>query len=121
MDVSVVMSTRNRGASVIPAVESVLRDQGCCWEVILVDQSTDNATELALDAAGLLADRRLVYQRTTTRGVSKGRNVGIGLARGEIIAIPDDDCVVPPGWAAEYLARFRAAPELSMIFAAVRA
>jgi glycosyltransferase involved in cell wall biosynthesis len=121
MDVSVVMSTRNRGASVIPAVESVLRDQGCNWELILVDQSTDNTTELALDEARLLADPRLIYHRTPTRGVSRGRNVGIGLAHGEIIAITDDDCVVPPGWAAEYLARFRAAPEVSMIFAAVRA
>ena len=95
IDVSVVMSTRNRGESVIPAVSSVLRDQGCCWEVILVDQSTDDATERALAAAGLLDDPRLVYRRTSKTGVSRGRNEGIALARGEIVAITDDDCVVP--------------------------
>jgi glycosyltransferase involved in cell wall biosynthesis len=121
MDVSIVMSTRNRGESVIPAVASVLRDQRCFWEVVLVDQSTDDATERALAAAGLLSDPRLVYRRTSTTGVSRGRNEGIGLARGDVIAITDDDCVVPKGWAGELLARFQAAPELAMIFAGVRA
>ena len=121
LDISIVISTRNRGESVIPAVRSVLSDQCCSWEVILIDQSTDDATERALADAGLLADPRLVYRRTSTRGVSRGRNVGIGLARGEVIAITDDDCVVPPGWAGAYLARFRASPELAMIFAPVRA
>jgi glycosyltransferase involved in cell wall biosynthesis len=121
MDVSIVMSTRNRGECVVPAVTSVLRDQRCSWEVILVDQSTDDATERALAEAGLLSDPHLVYHRTSTRGVSHGRNVGIGLARGEVIAITDDDCVVPKGWAGAYLARFRAAPELSMIFASIHA
>jgi glycosyltransferase involved in cell wall biosynthesis len=121
VNVSIVMSTRNRGASVIPAVSSVLHDQRCCWEVILVDQSMDDATERALADAGLLADPRLVYRRTAKTGVSRGRNEGIGLARGEIIAITDDDCVVPEGWAGEYLARFRAQPDLALIFAGVRA
>lgn len=121
VDVSIVMSTRNRGASVTPAVTSVLRDQHCSWEVILVDQSTDDATERALAEAGLLADLRLLYHRTSTTGVSRGRNEGIRLARGEVVAITDDDCIVPEGWAGEYLVRFRAAPELSLVFAGVRA
>ena len=121
MDVSIVMPTRNRGASVVPSVESALADQRCGWEVIVIDHSTNDETERGLSEAGLLADARLVYRRPASRGVSRGRNEGIALARGEIVALTDDDCVVPEGWAGEFLARFRAAPELSMIFGPIRA
>ncbi len=59
MDLSIVVSTRNRGERVLPAVEAILRSQGCQWELIIIDQSTSDTAERALKASGLLGDRHL--------------------------------------------------------------
>lgn len=119
MDVSIVMPTRDRGRAIIPAVEAVLRDQSCAWEVIIVDQSASDAAEQALCEAGLLANARLTYRRSSTKSVSAGRNEGCALARGAVIACTDDDCIVPPGWAGHMAQPFAAMPELALLYAPV--
>jgi glycosyltransferase involved in cell wall biosynthesis len=119
MEVTVVVSTRDRGELILPAVQSLLRDQDCDWEVVLVDQSATEASRIALDESGALADPRLVYLRSESAGVCRGRNEALRHARGEIVAITDDDCTVPPRWAADHLARFKALPEASLVYAPV--
>lgn len=119
MDVTIVVSTRDRGGLIVPAVQSLLRDQGCDWEVVLIDQSATEATRIALDQCGALDDPRLVYLPSQSLGVCRGRNEGLRHARGEIVAITDDDCIVPPGWAAEHHARFRALPQAALVYAPV--
>ncbi len=119
MDVSIVVSTRDRGERVLPAVESMLQDQGCQWELIIVDQSSSVSTEAALHANGRLGDRRLTYRRTETVGLSRGRNEGILYARGDVVAFTDDDCLVPPGWAGDLARRFAAMPEVAVLYASV--
>jgi glycosyltransferase involved in cell wall biosynthesis len=116
---SVVVCTRNRGAQVLQTVESILRNPGDDWELIIVDQSATNDTEHALEAAGLLADPRFVYQRTATIGLSRARNEGIRRARGEIIAFTDDDCLVPVTWVHDLMQRYEEQPEMAMLYAAV--
>ena len=121
MDLSIVVSTRNRGARVLTAVESILRSDGCQWELIIVDQSESNSTERALEAKGLLVDRRLTYRRTAAVGLSRGRNEGIRYAQGDVVAFTDDDCLVPPRWGAELVHRFAATPNLAVLYASVLA
>lgn len=119
MDVSIVVSTRNRGERVLPAVESILRSQGCQWELIIIDQSTSDTTERALKASGLLGDRHLTYRRTASVGLSRGLNEGIRYARGSIVAFTADDCLVPLEWAAELVRQFASMPDLAVHYASV--
>ena len=119
MDLSIVVSTRDRGERVLPAVESVLRDQGCRWELIIVDQSSSGSTEAALGARGVLKDHRLTYRRTTATGLSRGRNEGLRYARGDVVAFTDDDCLVPAGWGGELVRRFASMPEVAILYASV--
>src|SRR5262245_6004430 len=102
MHLSVVMPTRNRGSRIVPAVESVLRQAACDFELVLVDQSTDGASAAALRASGLDTTGRLIYQRSESVGISRARNEGIARCRGEIIAFTDDDCIVPEDWLGTY-------------------
>ena len=98
--ISIVIPTRNRAADATDCVRSVLRGRGFA-ELIVVDQSDDSATELALTA---MRDPRLRYLSSTSRGATNGRNVGIDASDGEVIAFTDDDCRVAPDWA-ESIAR----------------
>jgi glycosyltransferase involved in cell wall biosynthesis len=104
--ISIVIPTRNRAADANECVRSILR--GCGFtELIVVDQSDDGATQLAMAA---LRDPRLRYLPSPLRGATNGRNVGIEASTGEIIAFTDDDCRVSSDWA----------PSIARIFATDR-
>ena len=61
-----------------------------------MDQSDDDATEQAL--AVYAGDRRFRYVRTSSRGASAARNVGVEQSTAPIIAFTDDDCRVSTDW-----------------------
>lgn len=102
--ISVVISTRDRGESVAATLESILRNDFPCFEIRVIDQSADGRTERALQP--FLSDHRLCYERSATRGLAAGRNAGIAGADGALIAVTDDDCVVPSNWLREIAAAF---------------
>src|SRR5579885_615874 len=94
--VSVVVPTRNRPGHVVPCAESILTNADAL-EVIFVDQSDDSQTA---DALATIQDPRLRCVRSEQRGVTKGRNLGIELSKGEIVAFTDDDCRARADWVA---------------------
>ncbi|MBB6146593.1 glycosyltransferase involved in cell wall biosynthesis [Silvibacterium bohemicum] len=62
------------------------------FEVILVDQNTDDRLDAVLEQwAPTVACRRI----RSARGLSRARNAGILQAQGELICFPDDDCWYP--------------------------
>jgi GT2 family glycosyltransferase len=81
---------------VADAVRSILANDHPDFELILVDQSTDDLTHAAL--ADFLSNPRLRYVRSKERGLSNARNLGISLAKSAKIAMTDDDCTVPSDW-----------------------
>ena len=99
LDVSVLICTRDRSALLEGCLESVL---GCTpppAEVIVVDQSRDEATRAALgrrQASGA----PIKYVRGVGKGLSRARNQGIAECAAPVIAFTDDDCLVDPGWLA---------------------
>lgn len=62
-------------------------------ELIVIDQSADRS---CLDLLESGAWPFPVIGATSARGVSTGRNVGAGLARGWLLAFPDDNCWYAP-------------------------
>src|SRR5581483_3762558 len=114
--VSVVVPTRDRAMAAIDCVRCILATSGFL-ELIVIDQSGDDQTELGLAAIG---DDRLRYVRSPTRGVTRGRNAGIELARGEIIAFTDDDCRVSADWAGRIREIFEARPDVAVVSGRVR-
>jgi glycosyltransferase involved in cell wall biosynthesis len=97
--VTVVIATRNRGGGVVRTIESIRTEHatsGAGFELIIVDQSDDDATECALIPYRDLAHVR--YFRTPPKGLGAARNAGIAAARSEWIAFTDDDCIAGPDW-----------------------
>jgi glycosyltransferase involved in cell wall biosynthesis len=91
--------TRNRGASLIPAVETVLANDHQAFRLIVIDQSTDDGTARAI--IGMGEDPRIHYVRMRATGVSRARNLALaeaGRLGAEFVAFTDDDCTVTPDW-----------------------
>jgi GT2 family glycosyltransferase len=92
--ISVVVATRNRDAHALACAQSILANQGFV-ELLVIDQSDGMGTQEALAA---VTDPRLRYVRTASRGVTNGRNLGIEMSDGDIVAFTDDDCRVAADW-----------------------
>src|SRR5436190_11746326 len=94
--ISSVMCTRNRPGSIGQAVASVLANDHPDFELVVIDQSTDNLTETALQAHA--DDPRLKYFHVERAGLSAAYNLGISLALAPTVAFTDDDCLAPANW-----------------------
>ncbi len=88
MLVSVIIPTFNRAAFVREAVASVLAQRDVDFELIVIDDgSDDNTAELLRDEFGSSVD----VIGTDTRGVSAARNLGVHRSRGALVAFLDSD------------------------------
>jgi GT2 family glycosyltransferase len=112
--ITVVISTRNRGASIVRTLQTILKSDYSSFEVRIVDQSEDELTESAIRP--FLGDLRVHYTRTTQKGVSVGRNLAIRGSRSELIAATDDDCEIPADWLRELAAAFALDSRIGIVF-----
>src|SRR5262245_16663151 len=115
--ISVVISTYNRSAVLPQALDSILDQDGidCPYEVILVDNNSNDDTREVAEAYLKRGVSKLRYVFEERQGVSYGRNAGIAIARAPIIAFFDDDIVVPRGWVGTIKAIMDNRPEAEFI------
>jgi glycosyltransferase involved in cell wall biosynthesis len=104
--VSMVMSTLGRTDEVRNFLESLVVDEGQEIEVIIVDEND------TLDLTPIVRSKNwpfsLIHKKVPgIKGLSRGRNIGIGLATGDIICFPDDDCTYPPGLITQVIKSFK--------------
>lgn len=116
--VSAVMCTRNRSHSIAQAVTTVLANDYAAFDMIVVDQSTDDSTGEILRPLAE-ADPRLTYLYVTEAGLSRAYNTGIKGTSGEVIVFTDDDCVVPNDWITKIVAAFDADQEGDLLYGQV--
>lgn len=103
--VSVILPTYNRARLLPRAIDSVLGQSFTDFELIIVDDASQDETRAVAAAAG---DERVRYLRLAdNRGAAAARNAGIAAARGRYIAFQDSDDV----WGRHKLARQMAAWE----------
>jgi GT2 family glycosyltransferase len=115
--VSVVVSTRNRPDQIVDCVLSILANPGDDFELVVIDQSDDGSSRVAVAAAS--DDSRLRWLPTDTRGLSASRNVALGATRAPVILFTDDDCRVPNDWVARVRAAFETEGGPALLFGAV--
>lgn len=108
---SVVVPVYNRAELVGGAIESVLAQSFRDWELILVDDASDDDPVAIL--AGYRDARLRAVRRPTNGGVSAAQNTGLDAARGQLVAFLHSDDV----WRPERLERL--VPVLDAASAAV--
>ena len=114
---AIVVATRDRGAKIVPLLESIRANEEEDFELVIVDQSSTDDTESAV--APFLEDQRIRYVHSSVPGTSRARNLGISLTRAPIIAITDDDCIVPRNWLTSIARPFAEYPRVGVVFCSV--
>lgn len=100
----------------VAAVHAVLSD--CSdFELVVIDQSTNDLTEDALRTQ--VHDPRFRLIRSSLQGISNARNAGVLATSAPIIAFTDDDCRPQPGWASALLRVFVEEPDTALVFGRV--
>jgi len=110
-EVSVVVPTYNRAAFVEASLESVLAQEGVAFEVVVVDDGSEDDT---LARLGRIRDPRLRLVPVAHGGVGAARNAGVSAAQGAYVAFHDSDDVALPARLARPVAVLRAQPELGL-------
>ena len=109
--VSVIVPVRNRAACVRQLLDALI-DQSYAparYEVIVVDnESTDDIASIVREAAAR-APFELRYVRKQNDGPASSRNRGAEMARGDILAFTDSDCIPDRDWLARGARAFEAA------------
>jgi len=109
MELSVILATYNRGATLREALASLDRlstPPNFPWELILVDNNSDDDTRQVVNEFARNCSINVHYLFEPTQGKSSALNTGIRNAGGKIIAFTDDDVIVDPRWLTELAAAF---------------
>ena len=116
--ISVVICTRNRPQDIATCLPTVLGCDYPRFEVILVDQSTDDATARQVPAFQARFPA-LTYLPTATVGKTIALDLGVAAAQGELLAFTDDDCDVTEDWLRKIHGSFSADARADILFGPV--
>jgi glycosyltransferase involved in cell wall biosynthesis len=112
MELSVLLSTRDRASLLASTLEHLCRQEGLPagrWEVVVVDNGSSDDTPAVLER---FASRLpLVTLRQPQGGKSHALNRALEVARGAFLVFTDDDVEPQPVWLAELLAASQRWPD----------
>ena len=117
--ITVALPSRNRPIDVARCLKSLSHVEYPHWDILVIDQSDgDETREIAERFQDQLPCLR--YHRMPEKGLTRGRNLALRSAHGEILAFIDDDCTVEPCWLQDVATAFVRHPEVPLIFGQVR-
>lgn len=112
--VTVLVPTYNRAALLGEALRSILQQTFTDFEVVVVDDGSDDATG---DILATFSDPRLRTLRQAHRGISVAMNAGLGAARGRYVARLDSDDLWQPHLLATLVPVLESRPEIGVVYA----
>jgi len=121
LDVSVIVCTRNRAEQLermLGSACSLIVPPATRWEVIVVDNGSNDATEAVTTRFSERLPLRCVAEPAA--GVCNARNRGIDEARGNYLCWADDDVLLDGGWLGAYLDAFRRHPDAAFFGGPIR-
>ncbi|MCH5281917.1 MAG: glycosyltransferase family 2 protein [Lachnospiraceae bacterium] len=117
--VSVIIPTYNRLELLKRSVESVIAQTYENWELIVVDDCSDDGTKEYIE--GLKDPRVSCYRNESNMGPAASRNIGAAKAKGSLLAFQDSDDVWMPDKLEKTVSALLSAPdEYGMAYHEVR-
>lgn len=110
---SVIIPTYNRAQLISRAIESVLSQTYEDFELIVVDDGSQDNTKEIIEK---IEDERLVYLYKNNGGQNSALNVGIKASKGEIISFLDSDDIWLPSKLEKVLQKFNEDREIKCVY-----
>ncbi|MEM2134631.1 MAG: glycosyltransferase [Candidatus Jordarchaeaceae archaeon] len=102
MAMSVVILTFNRREHVVDTVESTLRQMfDGDYEVVVIDNWSDDGSYEELKSRFSRISNFRIVRPSQRIGIAAARNYGLQIAKGDIVAFIDDDCIANRSWLKE--------------------
>lgn len=117
--ISVVIATHNRQDLLPQAVDSILHQTYSNFEIIIVDDCSTDGTSRVIDGLVQIDGRINAFRSEKNIGPGAARNMGISHARGEYIAIMDDDDISLPQRLEKEIEVFKNDPQVMIVFSSV--
>ncbi|MDB5092772.1 MAG: glycosyl transferase family 2 [Candidatus Eremiobacteraeota bacterium] len=95
---SIVMLSWNAGQFTRIAVDSIRAVTRYPYEIVIVDNGSDEATHAVLEGLAAEGDDVRVVYNGRNLGFGGGMNVGMRHARGDVVVLLNNDVVVTQGW-----------------------
>lgn len=113
-ELTVSMPARNAAPFIAEAIRSVLAQEGVDFELIVVDDASEDGTAERVEA---FSDPRVRLLRNPDRlGIGGSHNRALEAGRGRFLAHVDADDVVLPGALARMAAALRASPDAAQAY-----
>ena len=107
---SIIIAARNARNTIGACLESLVSQSAPgTFEIILIDSSSDGTADFVARNFPQVRIRHFSERKFC----GDARNIGIGMARGEIVAFIDADCTAGPGWVKEII-RAHESPDLAI-------
>ena len=90
VEISIIMPVHNAIEYVEEAINSIRKQDFMGYELIIIDDGSDDGSELICDKYAAI-DNRIHAYHYENLGISKARNMGLQLAKGEYICFCDHD------------------------------
>lgn len=107
--ISVIIATKHRKQDLIRCLKALAKSSWKDFEVIVIDQST-------IPALASRVHVNIRYVHKPGSGKSNALNIATRIARGDILAFTDDDCIVSPHWLSSLKKQFDKDPNVLAVF-----
>jgi len=108
--ISVLICTYNRAGMLretLAALRELTVPASCDVEIVVVDNNSTDDTAMVLSEAAAESKLPIVHLKETQQGKSFALNRGLAVARGDVIALTDDDVLPAKDWLSGIVQRFR--------------
>jgi GT2 family glycosyltransferase/tetratricopeptide (TPR) repeat protein len=113
--ISIIMVTHNGLDQTKRCVTSIRNHTIQSHEIVFVDDgSTDGTVKWLRRQAEINRNYRLIEENKNV-GRSKGRNIGMGMSKGEFIVVMDDNALVETGWLDSMLHCLKSMPDAGVV------
>jgi glycosyltransferase involved in cell wall biosynthesis len=117
LTVTLLVCTHNRSRDLRDLLETALAqeaDDSYSYEVLIVDNNSDDDTRRVVETLMMSGHPNLRYL-FQERPRADALNAGLEAARGVIVSVVGDDCLLPSDWVKKLVVAFREHPDVSVI------
>lgn len=116
LSVSIIIPTKNRYDALMAALDSIARQTVLPRQIIVVDQTPANWSEVPVSTCSLARDIRFDYiHDPRVSGSATARNLAIDKADGDVLLFLDDDVTLHPDFIEQLLTSYDQHPEATGI------